>query len=82
MSSEQKKTSGQSTEDYPDVYTKIPPSVQEKKPGQLSQEQINQFFNEVGIFSVVCHEIIKRVLLAVAQSRSLHVVHEAYLCES
>ena len=26
--------------------------------------------------------IIKRVLLAVAQSRSLHVVHEAYLCKS
>ncbi len=25
---------------------------------------------------------IKRVLLAVAQSRSLHVVHEAYFCES
>ncbi len=25
---------------------------------------------------------IKRVLLAVAQSRSLHVVHEAYLCKS
>ena len=27
-------------------------------------------------------ESIKHVLLAVAQSRSLHVVHEAYLCES
>ena len=26
--------------------------------------------------------IIKRVLLAVAQSQSLHVVHEAYLCKS
>ncbi len=25
---------------------------------------------------------IKHVLLAVAQSRSLHVVHEAYLCKS
>ncbi len=25
---------------------------------------------------------IKRVLLAVAQSRSLHVVHDAYLCKS
>ncbi len=25
---------------------------------------------------------IKRVLLAVAQSRSLHIVHEAYFCES
>ena len=25
---------------------------------------------------------IKRVLLAVVQSRSLHVVHEAYFCES
>ncbi len=26
--------------------------------------------------------VIKYVLLAVAQSRSLHVVHEAYFCES
>ena len=59
MSSEQKKTSGESTVDYPDVYTKIPPPVQEKKPGQLSQEQINQFFDEVRILSIVCHEIIK-----------------------
>ena len=32
--------------------------------------------------SAIFEDIIKRVLLAVAQSRSLHVVHEAYLCKS
>ncbi len=49
MSSEEKKfkTSGESTVDYPDVYTQIPTPVQEKKQGQLTQQQIKQFFEQV-----------------------------------
>ena len=47
-SDNKKERWGESVKDYPEAYTKIPAPVKEKKPGQLTQDQINQFFNEVG----------------------------------
>ena len=32
---------------FPEPYNTIPPAVSEKKPGQLSEKQIRQFFEEV-----------------------------------
>ena len=39
-----------STVNYPDVYTTMPPPVLHKKVGQLTEDQIKQFFNEVGVY--------------------------------
>ena len=36
-----------SQKDYPDVYTIAPESVPEQRVGQLSREQIEQFFSQV-----------------------------------
>lgn len=46
---EQKVWPGESGEAYPDVFTKIPPQPTEKKPGQLSEDQIIQFFDKVKV---------------------------------
>lgn len=37
---------GQSDQAYPEVFTKIPPQPAVQKPGQLTQEQVEQFFTE------------------------------------
>ena len=34
---------------YPDVFTKMPVQPTEKKPGQLPEEQLKQFFEQVWI---------------------------------
>ena len=38
---------GVSTKAYPEVFTTMPPPVKEKKPGQISQDLIQQFHEEV-----------------------------------
>ena len=43
---------------YPEPFNKIPPPVLEKKPGQLSEEQIRQFFEEVSHIYIVCFGLV------------------------
>jgi len=43
---EKKVWPGDSDEEHPEVFTKIPPQPKTKKPGQLTKEQLEQFFNE------------------------------------
>ncbi|ELU10156.1 hypothetical protein CAPTEDRAFT_219502 [Capitella teleta] len=40
------KRYGESTECFPDVYTKVPAPVKNKKPGQLTQQRIEQFYKD------------------------------------
>ena len=46
-SGEAKKWPGFTGEAYPEVFTKIPPQPQQVKPGQLSEQQVKKFFDEV-----------------------------------
>lgn len=46
MADQAKQRYGESVVDHPEAYTKIPPPVAQKKPGQLTQDQIRQFFEE------------------------------------
>ena len=43
---------------YPDPFNKVPPPVLEKKPGQLSEEQIRQFFEEVNHIYIVFFRLV------------------------
>lgn len=43
------KLYGESRISHPEVFTTIPPPVTEKKPGQLSQDQIKQYFEDVSV---------------------------------
>jgi hypothetical protein len=49
MSTEVKKYPGEVGKAFPDVFSlkAMPPQPKEKKPGQLPEEQIRQFFEEV-----------------------------------
>ena len=40
---------GQCDEAYPEVYLRAPPFPQNLKPGQLSEQQFEQFFREVNL---------------------------------
>ena len=48
MSSPSKQYPGFVDKAFPEVFTKIPPQPDVLKPGQLSKEQVKQFFEEVG----------------------------------
>ena len=39
---------------FPEPFNNIPPAVTEKKPGQLSEVQIRQFFSEVCMKHIKC----------------------------
>ena len=41
---------GEVDETYPEVFTKMPPQPKEKKPGQLSEELIKEYFDKVTRF--------------------------------
>ena len=43
---------GESSESYPEVFTKPPPMPAVLKPGQLSEQQFKQFFEEVRQFNM------------------------------
>jgi len=42
-----KKWPGFTGKAYPEVFTKAPPQPQQLKPGQLSEQQVKAFFEEV-----------------------------------
>ena len=44
---------GESSESYPEVFTKPPPMPAVLKPGQLSEQQFKQFFEEVRLFACI-----------------------------
>ncbi len=46
-----KRWPGETDEAFPEAFVKIPQQPKEKKPGQLTDEQIKQFFDEVGTYS-------------------------------
>ena len=50
---EAKKWPGFTGKAYPEVFNTIPPQPQQQKPGQLSEQQIKKFFEEV-CFVHVC----------------------------
>jgi len=39
---------------YPEVFNTIPPQPQNLKPGQLSEEEVKKFFDEVSIEVSIC----------------------------
>ncbi len=45
---------GESSEAHPDVFTKIPAQINPdvRLPGQFTNEQLNQFFDKVDIFTI------------------------------
>ena len=42
-----KKYPGDVDEAFPDIFNQIPPQPSEKKPGQLSDEQLREYFDKV-----------------------------------
>lgn len=46
---DEKRYPGQSTEVFPEPFNKPPDVIPTGKPGQLSEEKIRQFFDEVSI---------------------------------
>ena len=50
MTESTQKWPGQVDECHPEIFTKVPANVETgTKPGQLTKEQITQFFTEVSI---------------------------------
>jgi len=47
QSAESKKYPGFTGEAYPEIFTAIPPHSPQLKPGQLSEQQVKKFFDEV-----------------------------------
>lgn len=41
---------GESSEAFPGVFCYVPPPPKTRKPGQLKQEQIEQFVQDVSVF--------------------------------
>jgi len=42
---------------YPEVFNTVPPQPQQRKPGQLSEEQVKKFFDEV--YTVhICYSLL------------------------
>jgi len=46
-SEEAKKWPGFTGKAYPEVFNKAPPQPRQLKPGQLSEQQVKKFFEEV-----------------------------------
>lgn len=44
---EAKKYPGFTGKAYPEIFTTVPPQPKQQKPGQLSEEQVKKFFEEV-----------------------------------
>jgi hypothetical protein len=53
MSTAEKRWPGMQDETFPDVFNinAMPPQPTEKKPGQLPEKMIRQFFEEVGVYA-------------------------------
>ena len=51
MTSEEKRYPGQSDEAFPDVFTRPPAFPVTLKPGQLSEQQFRQYFEEVCVIN-------------------------------
>lgn len=67
---------GLTNERHPDIFNlKARPKVTEKKPGQLPEHMIKQFFEDVNIFT---NKILRKARVHyLKQYSDIHVLHDA-----
>jgi len=56
---------GQTNEAHPELFTNIPPQPEVLKQGQISEEKVKQFFDQVFVATTICinYILLKREII-------------------